>query len=103
MVLGGAGLALGLATRVAALLLVIFLVPTFIVHRYWLRTLPDDADAVAATIDDETLRARFRLLRGHAVHSHETGLQENAIYLAASLYFAARGSSGFSVDGMIRR
>jgi uncharacterized membrane protein YphA (DoxX/SURF4 family) len=98
MVAGGAGLVLGVATRLAALLLVGFLLPTFVVHRHWLRVLPDDAAAVAAAIPEPELRSRLRLLTRHAVHAHETGMLENLVYLAACLYFASRGATGLSLD-----
>jgi len=101
MVLGGAGLALGLATPIAALLLIIFLIPTFQVHRRWLRTLPGQAAAVAGAIGDGGARSSFRLLQRHAIHAHETGLQENLVYLAACLYFLTHGASGFSIDALI--
>ena len=102
MVVGGAGLVLGLATPVAAALLLLFLVPTFQVQRHWLRTLPTEAARVAEAIADESMRRRFGVFQRHAIHAHETGLQENLVYFAACVYFVARGSSGFSVDALIR-
>jgi uncharacterized membrane protein YphA (DoxX/SURF4 family) len=98
MVAGGAGLVLGVATRVAALLLVVFLLPTFLVHRHWLRVLPDEAAAVADAISEEDLSRKFRLLSRHAVHAHETGMLENLVYLAACLHFAIHGATGYSLD-----
>jgi uncharacterized membrane protein YphA (DoxX/SURF4 family) len=100
MVLGGAGLALGLATRLAAFLLAVFLVPTFIVHRHWLRVLPPDVVEVAAALTDEDAARKFRLLGRHAIHSHETGMLENVVYLLACLFFMTRGSNGFSLDSL---
>jgi uncharacterized membrane protein YphA (DoxX/SURF4 family) len=100
MVLGGAGLAFGLATRLAAFMLVLFLLPTFIVHRHWLRVLPPDVAAVEAALTDEDSTRRFRLLGRHAVHAHETGMLENVVYLLTCLFFMARGSTGFSLDSL---
>jgi uncharacterized membrane protein YphA (DoxX/SURF4 family) len=101
MVLGGAGLALGLATPIAALLLLLFLIPTFKVHLYWLRFLPGEAAAVAAVIPGGPERSKFRLLQRHAIHAHETGWQENLVYLVACLYFLTHGSAGVSLDALI--
>ena len=93
---------LGLATPLAAVLLILFLLPTFLVHRHWLDTLPGRAKEVATSITDEHARSEFRLVERHAIHSHETGLLENLVYLVACLYFAFHGAARLSLDALIR-
>jgi len=46
MVAGGLGVAVGFQTPICALMLIIFLIPTFSLHSYWLKVLPTMAPVV---------------------------------------------------------
>ena len=98
MVVGGFGLAVGIQTPICALMIVVFLIPTFFLHAYWLKVLPTMAPAVKNALKDEQAQNYFRSFDRQAYHAHEVGLRDNVVFLAAALYFAARGSAGFGVD-----
>jgi uncharacterized membrane protein YphA (DoxX/SURF4 family) len=102
MVIGGAGLLLGVATPLSGVFLAIFLVPTFVVHRRQHELLAQRARQVEGAISDDEARQGFRMFERHAIHSHETGVLENLVYLAAAVFFATRGSSWLSIDALIR-
>lgn len=101
MVLGGAGLVLGFLTRLSALAIIVFLLPTFAIHRYWLRRLPEMSDTVRAALagNREALET-FQLIGRQAYHSHETGWKENVLLALAALFFVVRGSAGFGLDNL---
>lgn len=101
MLAGGIGVALGFQTPTAAAMLVIFLIPTFKLHHYWLQTLPDKARIVRAALTKEEAITEFRLFERQAIHSHETGWEDNLVLLAAALFFAVRGCIAFGLDNMI--
>ncbi len=101
MVLGGAGMMLGLQTPLAALFLIVFLIPTFAIHAHHLRTLPARADDLAKAVTDEQAREAVALLRRHAIHGHETGWRENVVLLAGCCYFLVRGCAAFGLDPLI--
>ncbi|HEX9663560.1 MAG TPA: DoxX family protein [Candidatus Binatia bacterium] len=98
MVVGGFGVAAGIQTPICALMIVIFLIPTFFLHAYWLKVLPAMAPAVKSALKDEQAQNYFLSFDRQAYHAHEVGLRDNVVFLAASLYFAVRGSAGFGVD-----
>jgi len=98
MVVGGFGVAMGVQTPICALMIVIFLIPTFFLHAYWLKVLPTMAPAVKNALKDEQAQNYFLSFDRQAYHAHEVGLRDNVVFLAAALYFAVRGSSGFGVD-----
>jgi uncharacterized membrane protein YphA (DoxX/SURF4 family) len=98
MVVGGFGVAVGIQTPICALMIVIFLIPTFFLHAYWLKVLPTMAPAVKNALEDEQAQNYFLSFDRQAYHAHEVGLRDNVVFLAAALYFAARGSAGFGVD-----
>jgi len=98
MVVGGLGVAVGLQTPICALMIVIFLIPTFFLHAYWLKVLPTMAPAVKNALKDEQAQNYFRSFDRQAYHAHEVGLRDNVVFLAAAVYFAVRGSAGFGVD-----
>ena len=98
MVVGGFGVAVGVQTPICALMIVIFLIPTFFLHAYWLKVLPTMAPAVKNALKDEQAQNYFRSFDRQAYHAHEVGLRDNVVFLAAAVYFAARGSAGFGVD-----
>jgi uncharacterized membrane protein YphA (DoxX/SURF4 family) len=102
MVVGGFGLAVGIQTPISALMIIIFLLPTFALHRHWLEVLPTMAQMVKSTIADEKAQNYFRSFDRQAYHAHEVGLRDNLVFVAAAVYFAVRGSAGFGVDNWLR-
>jgi uncharacterized membrane protein YphA (DoxX/SURF4 family) len=101
MVLGGSGLTLGFQTPIAALMLIVFLIPTFQLHRHWLQVLPNTLKAVGESIANEEAKGQFQLIGSHAIHSHEIGWQTNIVFLVISLFFCARGSTAFGLDNLM--
>ncbi len=101
LVLGGIGLALGLQTHVAGLMIVIFLIPTLKIQRHWLQTLPASVAAVKDALKGEEERGKFQLLARHAIHAHETGWQTNLLLIVAALYFSVRGCIAFGLDNLL--
>jgi len=101
MVVGGFGLAAGIQTPISAVMIIIFLLPTFALHRHWLKVLPTMAQVVKSTIADEKAQNYFRSFDRQAYHAHEVGLRDNLVFVAAAVYFAVRGSSGFGVDNWL--
>ena len=101
MVVGGFGLAAGIQTPISAVMIIIFLLPTFALHRHWLKVLPTMAQVVKSTIADEKAQNYFRSFDRQAYHAHEVGLRDNLVLVAAAVYFAVRGSSGFGVDNWL--
>ncbi|HEX2230081.1 MAG TPA: DoxX family protein [Candidatus Binatia bacterium] len=101
MVVGGAGLIAGFQTPVSALMIIVFLIPTFFLHSYWLKVLPTMAPAVRGALKDEQARKYFQSFDRQAYHAHEVGIRDNLVFLVAAIYFAVRGSGGFGVDNWI--
>ena len=99
MVGGGFGLILGLATRAAALMIALFLLPTLKIQQYWLKTLPSVLEEVRGGVA-EAVRPKFQLIAKQAYHSHETGWQANVLFLLLALYFALRGPGAFALDNL---
>src|SRR5690242_3098434 len=58
MVVGGFGVAAGIQTPICALMILIFLIPTFALHWHWLKVLPTMSPAVSAAISDDKARNR---------------------------------------------
>ena len=102
MVAGGLGLALGFATRLAAVMIVLFLIPTLKIQRHWLRVLPPMIEDVNHALGQESQKIKFQLLARQAFHSHETGWQANLLMLLLALFFALRGSPAFGIDNLLR-
>jgi uncharacterized membrane protein YphA (DoxX/SURF4 family) len=98
MVVGGLGVAAGMQTPISALMIIIFLIPTFALHWHWLKTLPAMAPVVKNAIKDEKAQSYFRSFDRQSYHAHEVGLRDNLVFLAAAVYFAIRGSAGFGID-----
>lgn len=99
MVGGGIGLILGLATRVAALMIALFLVPTLKIQQHWLRTLPSIFEEVRGGLT-EAVRPKFQLIARQAYHSHETTWQANVLFMLLALYFALRGPGALALDNL---
>jgi uncharacterized membrane protein YphA (DoxX/SURF4 family) len=101
MVGGGAGLAAGFQTPICAVMIIIFLIPTFFLHSYWLKVLPTMAPAINNTLKDDQAQRFFRSFDRQAYHAHEVGIRDNLVFLVAAVYFAVRGASGFGLDNLI--
>jgi uncharacterized membrane protein YphA (DoxX/SURF4 family) len=103
MVVGGLGVAAGFQTRICSVLLIIFLIPTFGLHSYWLKVLPTMVPVVKQALDDPQAQTYFRTFDRQAFHAHEVGLRDNLVFLAAAVFFAARGSSAYGLDNLASR
>ena len=101
MVVGGFGVAVGFQTPVCALMLIVFLIPTFAVHAYWLKALPGLAPVVNDAIGSQMARHAFRTFDRQAYHAHEVGNRDNLVLLAAALYFTVRGSGAYGFDNLM--
>jgi uncharacterized membrane protein YphA (DoxX/SURF4 family) len=98
MVVGGFGLAAGLQTPICAVMIVIFLIPTFGLHSYWLKVLPTMVPVVKAAINDEKAQNYFKSFDRQSYHAHEVGIRDNLVFVAAAGYFVVKGSSGLGLD-----
>ena len=101
MVAGGLGVAAGFQTPISSTMLLVFLVPTFSVHYYWLKVLPTMAQTVTNSIADDKAAGYFRKFERQAFHAHEVGVRDNLVLLAAAAYFAVRGSGAYGLDNLI--
>ena len=101
MVVGGFGLAAGMQTPICALMIIIFLIPTFALHAHWLKTLPAMAPVVKNALSAEKARSYFRSFDRQAYHAHEVGLRDNLVFVAAAFYFLVRGSAAFGLDNWL--
>lgn len=98
MVVGGLGVAAGIQTPISALMIIVFLIPTFALHWHWLKVLPTMAPVVKSAIKEEQAQNYFRSFDRQSYHAHEVGVRDNLVFLAAAVYFAIRGSAAFGVD-----
>jgi uncharacterized membrane protein YphA (DoxX/SURF4 family) len=101
MVAGGLGLAAGFQTAISSTMLVVFLIPTFPLHYYWIKVLPTMAPTIRNSIADEKGLGYFRNFERQAFHAHEVGIRDNLVLLAAAVYFAVRGSGAYGLDNLI--
>jgi uncharacterized membrane protein YphA (DoxX/SURF4 family) len=101
MVAGGFGLAIGAQTPICAVMVIVFLIPTFALHWHWLKVLPTMAPVVQTALKDDKAQNYFRSFDRQSYHAHEVGLRDNLVFVAAALYFAAKGSAAFSVDNLL--
>ena len=101
MVVGGVGVAIGFQTPICSLMLIIFLLPTFSLHFHWLKVLPTMVPVVKSAIGDEKAQDYFRTFDRQSFHSHEVGLRDNLVFLAAAVYFMVRGSGGYGLDNIM--
>ena len=98
MVVGGFGLAAGIQTSICAVMIIIFLLPTFALHWHWIKVLPTMVPVVKTAIKDEKALAYFRSLDRQSYHAHEVGLRDNLVFVAAGVFFAIKGSAAFGID-----
>jgi len=101
LVVGAAGLTLGFQTPVAAVMLVVFLIPTFKLHYYWLQVLPARAKIIRESITRDEAKSKFEVFRFKAMQFHDSGMENNAVLIAASLYFAVRGCAAYGLDNLM--
>lgn len=101
MVLGGFGVAAGFQTRIAALMIVLFLIPTFVLIRDHLRTYPKMQEKVLGSLPENGPMDEARRLGRAAIHLSETSWQANLIFLLLALYFMIRGSVAFGLDNLL--
>jgi uncharacterized membrane protein YphA (DoxX/SURF4 family) len=101
MVAGGLGVASGFQTQISSVMLIIFLIPTFNVHYYWLKVLPTMVPVVQSAIADEKAQNSFRTFDRQSFHAHEVGLRDNLVFLAAAIYFAMRGAGAYGLDNWL--
>jgi uncharacterized membrane protein YphA (DoxX/SURF4 family) len=101
MVAGGLGVAIGFQTPICSLMLLIFLLPTFSLHFYWLKVLPTMVPVVKSAIGDEKAQNYFRTFDRQSFHAHEVGLRDNLVFLAAAVYFMVRGSGAYGLDNLM--
>ena len=101
MVVGGLGVAAGFQTPICSLMLVLFLIPTFNVHYYWLKVLPTMVPVVNRAINEEKAQNYFRTFDRQSHHAHEVGIRDNLVLLAAAVYFSVQGSRAFALDNLI--
>lgn len=98
MVVGGFGLAAGIQTPICAVMIIVFLIPTFALHAHWLKVLPTMVPVVKSALSDEKATNYFRSFDRQSYHAHEVGIRDNLVFVAAAAYFAVRGSAAFGVD-----
>ena len=101
MVVGGLGVAAGFQTQIAAVMLIVFLIPTFSLHLYWLKVLPTMVPVVKRGLSDEQAQSYFRTFDRQSFHAHEVGLRDNLVFLAAAVFFTVRGSSAYGLDNLM--
>jgi len=101
MVVGGFGLAVGFHTPICAVMIIVFLIPTFALHYHWLKVLPVMVPVVTAALNEEKAQNYFRSFDRQSYHAHEVGLRDNLVFVAAAAYFAVRGSAGFGLDNWL--
>ena len=101
LVLGSIGLVLGYQTQIAALLIALFLIPTFRVQYVFLKTYPQLLKSLLSSIPEDGPMAEAQRLGRHAVHTSEVGWQTNVIFFLLSVYFILRGSVAFGLDNLL--
>jgi uncharacterized membrane protein YphA (DoxX/SURF4 family) len=101
MVVGGFGLAAGIQTPICAVMIIVFLLPTFALHAHWLKVLPTMVPVVKAGLKDEKAQNYFRSFDRQSYHAHEVGIRDNLVFVAAAAYFAVRGSAAFGIDNWL--
>jgi uncharacterized membrane protein YphA (DoxX/SURF4 family) len=101
MIVGGFGTAVGFQTPICALMIIVFLLPTFALHWHWLKVLPTMVPVVQAALKDDKAENYFRSFDRQSYHAHEVGLRDNLVFVSAAVYFAVKGSAGFGIDNWL--
>jgi len=101
MTAGGLGLALGLQTQVSAVMIALFLLPTFVIQVHWRRLFPSMVAELTQAFSGSDLRPKMQLVGRHAIHAHTVGWQDNLVFLVTSLYFAVRGETAFALGNVL--
>lgn len=101
MTAGGLGLALGVQTQLSAVMIALFLLPTFVIHVRWRRRFPAIVADLNRAVQDNDLRPKMQYVGKHAIHAHDVGWQDNLVFLFLSLYFAARGHTVLALDNVL--
>ena len=86
---------------ICALMIIVFLIPTFALHAHWLKVLPAMVPVVKSALKEEKAQNYFRSFDRQAYHAHEVGIRDNLVFVAAAVYFAIRGSAAFAVDNWL--
>jgi uncharacterized membrane protein YphA (DoxX/SURF4 family) len=102
MVAGGLGVAVGFQTPICALMLIIFLIPTFSLHSYWLKVLPTMTPVVKNALNNDKAQNYFNSFDRQSYHAHEVGIRDNLVLLGAAVYFLVRGSGAFGLDNFLK-
>ena len=95
MTAGGLGLALGVQTQLSAVMIALFLLPTFVIHVRWRRKFPAMVADLNRAVTDDVLRPQMQYIGKHAIHAHDVGWQDNLVFLVVALYFAVRGGTAW--------
>lgn len=101
MTAGGLAMALGLLTRISAAMILVFLLPTFVVHARWRRKFPDSLREVTAAFTRQDLMPQLRYLGKHAIHAHDVGWQDNLVFFFVALYFCMPRDLSFALDNWL--
>lgn len=101
MTVGGLGLALGVQTRISALMIALFLLPTFVIQVHWRRLFPSMVADLTQAVSSNELRPKMQLIGRHAIHAHDVGWQDNLVFLILSLYFAVRTETVLALDNVL--
>jgi uncharacterized membrane protein YphA (DoxX/SURF4 family) len=56
---------------------------------------------VKNALGDDKAQQYFRTFDRQSFHSHEVGLRDNLVFLAAAVYFTVRGSGAYGLDNLI--
>lgn len=102
MTVGGLGLALGVQTQISALMIAVFLLPTFVVHVHWRRLFPPMVADLTRAVPNGDLKTRMQYIGKHAIHAHDVGWQDNLVLFVLALYFAARTETAFALENILR-
>ncbi len=95
MVVGGFGLAAGIQTPLSAVMVIIFLVPTFALHSHWLKVLPTMVPLVKNALKDEKAQNYFRSFDRQSYHAHEVGIRDNLVFVVCRGLFHGSRQRGF--------
>lgn len=101
MTAGGLGLTLGVQTQLSAVMIAVFILPTFVIHVRWRRLFPAMVADLTRTVTDDDLRPQMQFIGKHAIHAHDVGWQDNLVFLVTALYFAVLSHTAFAIDNVL--